>query len=294
MLIACDNAESQSNVEGSVADNFPLLSSTPIAYARFAKLPKDVLIRSGNISVKKQELDAEIEEARSNMRKQLQDNAFFILEQKFTEKVILEESKRALTNKGTDISSMQDMQIIQAFIMGMIEEVEPTEKEMADFYEANKDMMGGMPLERVKGQILAFLQQQKQQETVQDYVKNVLTGRQVEISAPWASEYIPKALNNAVDKARASSKPTLANFGSDGCVPCQMMIPAREAVIEKLGDKVNVVYIHVDKDQILASRYGVQSIPTLIFFDKQGNEIHNHVGMMSQEEMEERLNNLLK
>ncbi|MBW6515137.1 MAG: thioredoxin family protein [Candidatus Cloacimonetes bacterium] len=297
ITIACSKVESKTregNLQGTVAENYPLLSSTPLASATFTKLPNDLLLRSVDITITKQEIDNDLAQTRANIREQLQDNVFFILEQKFTEKVILQESRNSLTKDGHDITNISDMDVIQTFVYGLVKDIEPSEAEINEFYEANKALMGDMPFDQVRGQIVGFLKQQQQQEYVQEYITNILSNRKVEISGSWAAEKISLAMNNDVDQARLSSIPTMANFGSDSCVPCQMMIPAREAVRESFGDTAHVVYVHTDRDQILSSRYGIQSIPTLIFFDKQGAEVHRHVGIMSQDEMEEWLNRLLR
>ena len=295
LFLACSDAESKTtNKMGTVADNFPLLSNTAIGSATFTRLPDNILIRSDNVSVTLQEIEEEVNRARANVREQLQNNLFFIAEQKFTEKVLLAESHRALIDSGQGIAGLSDSDIIQTYVSGLVKDIAPSEIEIREFYEANKALMGDMPFDRVRGQIVSFLTYQKQQEFVQDYVMNILSARSVEISNSWGPENITTALNNNVDTARSSGKPTMANFGSDSCVPCQMMIPAREAIKESFANRANVVYIHTDKDQILSSRYGIQSIPTLIFFNQQGDEEHRHVGIMSQEEMAEWLNSMLR
>lgn len=297
LIIACNRVESKTtydNLEGTVAENYPLFSASPIGAARFAVLPKDILIRTGEISISRQEIEQEIAGARPGVKEQLEQNAFYLLEQKLIEKVLLAEGRSNLEREGHDVANLSERDLLQTFIAGMLAWVTPTEEEMRDFYAANKELMGGMPYDRVKGQIEMFLTQQMQQEFIQDYILNILQDRDVEIATSWGAEKIALLLDNLVDKARSSGKPSLVNFGSDSCVPCQMMIPAREAVRDKYKERANVVYVHTDRDQILSSRFGIQSIPTLIFYDRNGMEVHRHVGMMEQEEMEEWLNVMLQ
>jgi thioredoxin 1 len=111
----------------------------------------------------------------------------------------------------------------------------------------------------------------------------------VTVSAAWVKRQAELARDNPVDRARASGKPTFANFGAKGCVPCDMMEPVREAVRKKYEGKLNVVFVHVRNDQILASRYGVQGIPLLVFFDARGNEVFRHTGYFPQEKIEQKL-----
>jgi len=62
--------------------------------------------------------------------------------------------------------------------------------------------------------------------------------------------------------------------------------------VKKYEDKANVLFIHVREQQILAYRYGVQSIPTQVFFDKDGKEVFRHNGFFPQEEIEKKLKEL--
>jgi len=92
-----------------------------------------------------------------------------------------------------------------------------------------------------------------------------------------------------VGKARSSGKPSLVDFGSKGCGPCDMMAPILATLSKKYDGKANVLFVHVGEEQILASRYGIQSIPVQVFFDKDGREVFRHVGFFPQEEIEKKL-----
>ena len=81
------------------------------------------------------------------------------------------------------------------------------------------------------------------------------------------------------DKALQSDKLMMVDFWATWCGPCKMLAP----VIEDLGGKYNgkavVAKVDVDQNQGLAARYGVMSIPTVVFF-KDGKEIGRKVGVM--------------
>ena len=68
-------------------------------------------------------------------------------------------------------------------------------------------------------------------------------------------------------------------------------MPYREARIcrSRTETKANVVFVSVRERQILASRYGIQSIPVQIFFDKDGKEVFRHSGFWPQDELEKKL-----
>ena len=109
------------------------------------------------------------------------------------------------------------------------------------------------------------------------------------LAAGWTQEQAKLAMDNPVDKARASGKPSLVDFGSTGCRPCDMMAPILKTLEEKYKEKANVVFVHVREEQILASRYGISSIPVQIFFDKDGKEVFRHTGFYPQEEVEKKM-----
>lgn len=78
--------------------------------------------------------------------------------------------------------------------------------------------------------------------------------------------------------------PVLVDFYADWCGPCQMMAPVLKEVAQELGDKVKVIKIDVDKNQPIAQRFGVRSIPTLILF-KNGKILQNKAGVMTKRDL---------
>jgi thioredoxin 1 len=62
--------------------------------------------------------------------------------------------------------------------------------------------------------------------------------------------------------------PVLVDFFATWCGPCKMMPPILNQVHEKLGDKVRIIKIDVDKNQQLATALNVSSVPTLAIFVK--------------------------
>ena len=74
----------------------------------------------------------------------------------------------------------------------------------------------------------------------------------------------------------------IVDFYADWCGPCKMLAPILE------GLDVPVYKINVDKDGALAAKFGIVSIPTLLFF-KDGELYDKVVGLVSKEEIAERL-----
>ena len=84
---------------------------------------------------------------------------------------------------------------------------------------------------------------------------------------------------DGLDKALAQKRLLMVDFWADWCGPCKMLAPLIESLDKEYEGRVTVGKVNVDDEQELAIRYGVMSIPTVIFF-KNGQEIDRKVGVM--------------
>ena len=75
---------------------------------------------------------------------------------------------------------------------------------------------------------------------------------------------------------------TVVDFFATWCMPCRMMAPIVEAAAEKYAGRVDVGKIDVDECTDLALNYDIHSIPCVLFF-KKGEEVHRIVGLTSEE-----------
>ena len=76
----------------------------------------------------------------------------------------------------------------------------------------------------------------------------------------------------------------VVDFFATWCGPCQMLAPVLTELDKKYKDGVEFYKVNVDEHQDAAIRYGVMSVPTLIFF-KNGEEIDRQVGFMEEDEL---------
>jgi thioredoxin 1 len=74
----------------------------------------------------------------------------------------------------------------------------------------------------------------------------------------------PKTFQELID----GDTPILVDFFATWCGPCKMMQPILEDTAKKLGEKVKIVKVDVDKNPLAASKFQVRGVPTLILFQK--------------------------
>lgn len=74
-------------------------------------------------------------------------------------------------------------------------------------------------------------------------------------------------------------KPVLIDFYADWCQPCKMMPPILKEVKARMGDKIRILKIDVDKNQVVSKKWMIQNIPTVMIF-KQGEVKFRQAGVM--------------
>ncbi len=75
---------------------------------------------------------------------------------------------------------------------------------------------------------------------------------------------------------------TMVDLGAKKCIPCKMMAPILEKVKKEYEGKAAIIFIDVWKHRGEAKKFRIQAIPTQIFYDGDGNEVHRHVGFMDE------------
>lgn len=64
--------------------------------------------------------------------------------------------------------------------------------------------------------------------------------------------------------------PAIVDFYADWCQPCKMVAPVLEDLALEYAGKIMVYKVNTENEQELASVFGIQSIPTLLFIPKEG------------------------
>jgi thiol-disulfide isomerase/thioredoxin len=278
--------EVQAQTGRMVEDVYPGLSSGALKAATLDKLPKGILLSAGDLIIKESEITKLISQSEPTIRKQLTQYAFFLLENITTKRMLLQEASREGLKKDNEDQAIMNL------LSEKIKIAAVSEEELIDFHNQNKAMLENASLKEIREMLRDYLTQQKREEAIQQYIQTLGKRTSIRVNEEWAKKHCSPALNNQVDRARRSGKPTMVEFGAPGCAPCDMMTPILAGLKKKFSGKLNVLFVHVGQEQILGARFGIQVIPVQVFFNQNGLEVFRHTGFFPQAEVEKKLSQI--
>ena len=82
-----------------------------------------------------------------------------------------------------------------------------------------------------------------------------------------------------------TSLPKLLDLGAGKCIPCKAMAPILEQLKKDYAGRLEVEFIDVWKNPDAGKPYGIQMIPTQIFFDTSGKELFRHTGFFGKDDI---------
>ncbi len=86
--------------------------------------------------------------------------------------------------------------------------------------------------------------------------------------------------------------PAIIDFYADWCGPCKMVAPILEDLSKEYEGKISIYKVDTEKEQELASVFGIRSIPSILFIPKEGKP-QMAAGAMPREGFVEAINTLL-
>jgi thioredoxin 1 len=99
---------------------------------------------------------------------------------------------------------------------------------------------------------------------------------------------------NFEDEIGGSDGVAMVDFWATWCGPCRIVAPVVEQLADEYGERgLRVGKLDVDENPQTAARYGVRSIPTILFF-KDGELVDRLVGAMPKPHFEEKVKSLLQ
>ncbi len=101
-------------------------------------------------------------------------------------------------------------------------------------------------------------------------------------TTPVAATVADSTTSQAVPGLR---RPRMVDLGAKKCIPCKMMAPILADLTRDYSDRFTTEFIDVWENADAGKQYGVEMIPTQIFYDAEGKERFRHVGFLGKDDI---------
>lgn len=99
-------------------------------------------------------------------------------------------------------------------------------------------------------------------------------------------------LTNENFEATTNEGVAMVDFWAPWCGPCRMIAPVIDELAEEFEGKAAICKVNTDEQQDLSMKFGVRSIPTIVFM-KDGEVVDTMVGAASKQAFADKINSLL-
>jgi len=99
------------------------------------------------------------------------------------------------------------------------------------------------------------------------------------------SESAGAAAQTGVEAAQSKALPRLVDLGAGKCIPCKMMKPILDDLKVNYAGTFKTEFIDVWENPDAGKQYGINLIPTQIFYGADGKELFRHEGFFAKEEI---------
>jgi thioredoxin 1 len=87
---------------------------------------------------------------------------------------------------------------------------------------------------------------------------------------------------SGVPEVPAKGMVTMVDIGAKKCIPCKMMAPIMEELEKEYKGRAAIIFIDVWENPSEGKKFAIRSIPTQIFYDRDGKEIKRHEGFIDK------------
>lgn len=270
----------------TLASEYPFFSRGPLAQSKLVDLPDGMIMRQsdkyGDIIITQDKIDEFIKANPPEFTEELKKNGLFILIQLVVKPLAAKEAYTAGFYGDSET-------VMENNLKKVASKVTVDDKEVKAFYEKNKESFNDEPFEKVADKVKAAALAKKQGEVRGNFLNALSERFEIELNAKWVKQQAASAMENPIDKARASGKPSFVNFGSQA-VEASVKFEALHKEIERqYGAKMNVIAIDYEKNQVLSLRYGAKQFPLLLIYNDKGKEVFRGYGYMTLAEVEAEL-----